>query len=282
MKIVEKIYRNDHWEQLYKLIRFQLQDVMPNHCIANNEIKSIIAIPNHYIDLKHGAINGDHQLYFALVGDEVIAATQIFFPTEEETVPIYWLVGNKEYQYELIQFVSHIKQAIYARGKKEMVSTRNPFGLGWSGCATHWDHLTKALLTNEFKFDDHWVNYLLNTELNGNSIQQTLDAQPMWDRIEGRVGFRLFVDETEVGEINVWFPTSHSVSLATMATIEYMEIKKAYRGRGLAEAGIQSIKKQLPHITNFMLWTDPDNTAMRKTAEKTGFQQRHSMYWYRG
>lgn len=282
MKIVEKIYSTDHWEQVYQLIRTQLQDVMPNHCITNQEIESIIVRPNHYNDLKFGPSNGSHQLYFALVHDEVIAATQLFFSTEEETVGIHWLVGNKEYQNELIQFVSHIKQAIYARGKKEMGSTRNPFGLGWSGCASNWEHLTKALLINEFQFYDHWVNYLLNTELNQNSTEQTLDARPMWDKKERRVEFRLFVDETEVGEIDVWLPTSHSVSLATMATIEYMEINKPYQRQGFAEAGIQSIREQLPHITHFMLWTEPDNIAMRKTAEKAGFQQRNTMYWYQG
>lgn len=282
MEIVEKLDKNEHWKQVYRLIRTQLQDVMPSHYITDQEIATIITMPTHYNDSKFGAKTGYHQLYFALVRDEVIAATQLFFPIEEQAADIYWLVGKKGYQSELIQFVAHLKQVVFAHGKKEVGSARNPFGLGWSGCSSNWTQLIRALLANNFKFDNQWLNYLLSTELIHNSIDQPLDARQIWDKKERRVEFHFFLNETEVGEVDIWFPTSHSASLATMATIEYMEIYKAYRRQGLAQAGIQAIKKQLPHITNFMLWTEQDNIAMRKTAEKSGFQQKESMYWYRG
>ena len=223
--------------------------------------------------------------WVARSGGKVAAALQLHLTVEEPDAYLYWLVGGSGSEREVRALVSHVLQYLEAEGRSVLRSHRNPFAPGWQGVADSWQHLLAPLreAPGELATDD-WILYSCSS-----GDFRPCDVSPDYLRdvepnpAQRQVAVRLRRGDDQVAESELWLPPTTNASLvrAGVADLEWIEVEETHQRKGIGAMMLTATMQEALAlgVNTMVLWTEADNVAMQRLAQKSGFTRGPLLHW---
>lgn len=274
------VYSSEYNDQPTKLIKLHHRLVPPYVELSDLEITNILEHPSHFIDLRFPSENVENKIFLYVIKGKVICATQIKFL--KNNAYFCWMVCNPEFINHFHEFVNLLKSKCASKGCRSIRSHKNIFGVGWEGIPDCWEGILEGMLSIGFQIEDRWQCYWSNGIFNEYGSPPAVAINMEYENSR-TIEMGIYDNGSQIGEASIWLPSELSESLTDfgIADIEYIEIYKKYRRKGYGQALLLAIQKELNAIgfEKFMLWTELDNIAMQKLAERIGFTKGPIFYW---
>ncbi len=280
MQIVE--FRPNLLPSLTRLINQELAGVPPRCVLTEAQVEHIVQQGVSLWDLHYPDEREKHvtRTVCVLEHGEVVAAGQWMVPKPgKRAFAILWIVAEPDQPFPLRTLLHLIdKQAELTVGGT-IGSARCSLGIGWFGTPTIWSHITEAMLEVGYKEAQRWV--LLQGATSGYpEPPETLVKRLRfyWDMNKPALEWNLtaYQDDIKIGACDVWGVPPHLEDVPGMnewASVEWIEVGTGCQRRSLGKRLLaEQMRFQARRgIKQLLMWTEKDNQAARKLAQRMGF-----------
>jgi GNAT superfamily N-acetyltransferase len=282
MQIVE--YHEKLLPGLTRLINEQTALVPPGFALREGQVADTIAQGGSLWDIHYRREHRERELYTpevlcVLERREVVAAAQWFFLVKEGVVSIQWLVAQPGRHVPVLTLLHLIDKWGEMRGASAIHFARFAFGVGWFGLPATWTHIIDPMLESGYRQTEKWVLMHGDTSTYGSAVPPSVDSlQYHWNMNKPALEWELsaYRGDQLLGEAQVWGIPPHLEDCPPAdewATVELVEVEKAYRRRGL---GTWLLAEQMRFhsrrgVQHLIAWTRDGNRAARKLHRNMGF-----------
>lgn len=271
------------------LINAHIAQVPPGWTVTERQVAAVLATPSvwgvHYPD-EPGEFGTE--TLCVIDRQRLVAAAQWGYPVQHRASEsadlsaggcMSWIAAVPDNAAALALLLEALTARCRERGCHELVTSRYAFGVGWSGIAVTWPHLDAGLEQAGFSRSQRWVIMTGTTDIPAAAAPEDVESMRLdWHVDEAALEWdlQLYANDQLVGECQAWGIPRHLAGCdgyADWITFEWLGVEPPYRRQGIGRWLLsEQLRRQARRgIANAILWTEPDNRAMRRIGESLGF-----------
>lgn len=276
--------RRAHLPQVCALIGHHLQFAPPGGVLPAEEIAAVIDDPLDWSREKYpDESDGTIQSLVALVGDTVAAAAQIVLHEGRSEGGLLWIVGQPQSEQAISALTRAVVAATRAAGHARLVSSRNPFTVGWAGVPNTWPWVLRGASLGGLSVEERWCSFSGRGRSPHQAAPPGLAADSVLDSNRRILTIIVRAGDQALGRAEVWLPGRLLPTLSAQgaAALEYIEVAPPFQGKGWGAPILATVAGTTAQfgIHDLVLWTRAEHVAMQKVAERAGFAKGPDFCW---